>query len=1097
MSQEQKNSACKFGQVYNDELLYIWKRRGGKKVDSKEIKENLIGLALSGGGIRSATTCLGMLQGLSKMGVLPMVDYLSTISGGGYIGSCLSALLSVNENSAKEAEDLQEASGMLDQFYFDQHDAPRFTTEWENFPFRAEGNVGQYERLTGEAQVKHLRIHGNFVMARQGLFARETMRSIGNLLTGVFYHLLIVLLALFSLSALYVTAFSALTPGLAQVLRKTPAQTEDAKTTRIETTTLPPGETRSVLERRTQIKAPTLWTQFKQKKQRVHTAASEFFRDFKTRHWPFSLAFVIGIAIAIVISVWMWRAAVHYQNMKGTQRYPLKGVEKGDSQEDDFERKLLFRVGVATLILTLGSVAAVRLAFCRSLEAPQSVLWLFLPVVICVGERLASIVISAFLPRGELSKKKELKLLWTRGFRSLWGAFQAMTTYGIVSFLVLALLPILIYALVEQQTFGLWTGLGGTSLSLLASRLLATRFIEVPGESKKKKRLPFGLVKLILGVAVGLFMLFVILGFCTLIVSWFSNSWCYNLGLAGLLSLCSAVVFGILGYIVNYNKSAPHYFYRDRLLETYLRTEVDNGEGQMALLFDAMEMPLTHLHGSMAQPGSRDERIWGCTAPYHLIGTAINLPGSRDLTRKDRKSGYFLFSKLYCGSAQTNYRPTEQYYQGETKLARALTISGAAASSAIGHLTFFAQAFALTLFNMRLGYWMANPERETSLERQEKRIFWPKYLFREMFAKIGSRGRLVNLSDGGHTGDNIGICPLLERRCKVIIACDAECDTDMTFGSFTQALRHAYIDWGIDVDIDLTMLRPDPQTGRSRSHCAVGRIFYPDRPKQRSWLIYLKNSLTGDELEPVENYAADHPAFPHESTADLFFDDNQFESYRALGVHIAEYTFGPWVSSQDGAFEKLQAKHSPFVQAAADGDENEEWLRLQLLHSSFKASDSPEFQQTVNAFVELERLFMADEDLGDYYAECYLQRAPRVSYGATAGKVRRKIAHACMLQTQLMEQVFFTLRLDRYANAPDNSGWINLFRCWGNAPTFQQQFVQLRTLFSHDFVEFYERYIKFCPPIEVNPVPHPWDDPKRKGKGMFLDPGRREAEPAR
>ncbi|MGH7966318.1 MAG: hypothetical protein ACRERD_31585, partial [Candidatus Binatia bacterium] len=263
----------------------------------------------------------------------------------------------------------------------------------------------------------------------------------------------------------------------------------------------------------------------------------------------------------------------------------------------------------------------------------------------------------------------------------------------------------------------------------------------------------------------------------------------------------SDVVFVILGWVVNYNKSAPHYFYRDRLLETYLRTEVDNGQGQMELLFDAMEMPLTHLHGTTAQPGERargwtkEQRVWGCTAPYQLIGTAINLPGSRDLTRKDRKSGYFLFSKLYCGSAQTDYRPTEQYYAGETKLSRALTISGAAASSAIGYATFFAQAFALTLFNIRLGYWMANPERGTSLQRYERKSFWPIYLLREMFAKIGARSdRLVNLSDGGHTGDNVGIYPLLERRCKIIIACDAECDTDVTFGSFTQALRHAYID---------------------------------------------------------------------------------------------------------------------------------------------------------------------------------------------------------------------------------------------------------------------------------------------------------------
>jgi predicted acylesterase/phospholipase RssA len=62
----------------------------------------LIGLALSGGGIRSAATNIGVLQGLSEKDVLPKLDYLSTVSGGGYIGACLSSLLS---NRYREPQD--------------------------------------------------------------------------------------------------------------------------------------------------------------------------------------------------------------------------------------------------------------------------------------------------------------------------------------------------------------------------------------------------------------------------------------------------------------------------------------------------------------------------------------------------------------------------------------------------------------------------------------------------------------------------------------------------------------------------------------------------------------------------------------------------------------------------------------------------------------------------------------------------------------------------------------------------------------------------------------------------------------------------------
>ena len=52
---------------------------------------NLIGLALSGGGIRSATFNLGVLQALDHVGLLKMFDYVSTVSGGGFIGGWWSA----------------------------------------------------------------------------------------------------------------------------------------------------------------------------------------------------------------------------------------------------------------------------------------------------------------------------------------------------------------------------------------------------------------------------------------------------------------------------------------------------------------------------------------------------------------------------------------------------------------------------------------------------------------------------------------------------------------------------------------------------------------------------------------------------------------------------------------------------------------------------------------------------------------------------------------------------------------------------------------------------------------------------------------------
>ena len=68
----------------NARLKAIWAAIHG-------LKEKRAALCISGGGIRSATFGLGVLQGLARCGLLDRFHYLSTVSGGGYIGSWLTA----------------------------------------------------------------------------------------------------------------------------------------------------------------------------------------------------------------------------------------------------------------------------------------------------------------------------------------------------------------------------------------------------------------------------------------------------------------------------------------------------------------------------------------------------------------------------------------------------------------------------------------------------------------------------------------------------------------------------------------------------------------------------------------------------------------------------------------------------------------------------------------------------------------------------------------------------------------------------------------------------------------------------------------------
>src|ERR1039458_114336 len=93
-----------FEKVLTDELSELDERRrklfSGERPrgDQGSAAENALafdalGIGLSGGGIRSATFNLGILQGLAAKGLLPYVDYLSTISGGGYIGTWLHSVI--------------------------------------------------------------------------------------------------------------------------------------------------------------------------------------------------------------------------------------------------------------------------------------------------------------------------------------------------------------------------------------------------------------------------------------------------------------------------------------------------------------------------------------------------------------------------------------------------------------------------------------------------------------------------------------------------------------------------------------------------------------------------------------------------------------------------------------------------------------------------------------------------------------------------------------------------------------------------------------------------------------------------------------------
>ena len=163
---------------------------------------------------------------------------------------------------------------------------------------------------------------------------------------------------------------------------------------------------------------------------------------------------------------------------------------------------------------------------------------------------------------------------------------------------------------------------------------------------------------------------------------------------------------------------------------------------------------------------------------------------------------------------------------------------------------------------------------------------------KELFGRTDDKSTWVYLSDGGHF-ENLGIYELVKRRCQYIIACDASQDADLSFDDLGNAIEKCRRDLGVEVTIDVSRIRrgkstEDNEPAWSGLHFAVGDIQYPGSGPTGAKLLYIKSSMTGEEPVDVLSYHKQHPAFPHDSTANQFFDETQFESYRRLGEHVFE-----------------------------------------------------------------------------------------------------------------------------------------------------------------------------------------------------------------
>ncbi|MFL6844172.1 MAG: patatin-like phospholipase family protein [Allosphingosinicella sp.] len=342
----------------------------------------------------------------------------------------------------------------------------------------------------------------------------------------------------------------------------------------------------------------------------------------------------------------------------------------------------------------------------------------------------------------------------------------------------------------------------------------------------------------------------------------------------------AAVLYPVVNIALNVTKSEK-LAWQERKAESFVFSPKFSGS--------AMLTPCDSKTGELtpqSEPGTAAAPLPGETAP--------RVPGER----LGEPSGAFIASDVYGGN-----EPDLAMGGSGVSLATAISISGAAASPNMGYHTSPATAFLMTLFNVRLGAWLPNPAQAEKLGEDIKRS-GPndslRAILRELAGATDDRGRDIYLSDGGHF-ENLGLYEMVRRRCKYVMVSDAGADPDCSFEDLGNAVRKIKID--LDIDIAFEELRISSRNNpiHPQYAYAIGTIEYPEarysgaepetaeaRRDRIGHLLYVKPSYFGELPVDVRSYAAKSPTFPHESTADQFYSESQFESYRRLGYFFTE-----------------------------------------------------------------------------------------------------------------------------------------------------------------------------------------------------------------
>lgn len=1032
-------------------------------------------LCLSGGGIRSATFSLGVIQALARGKMLSQFDYLSTVSGGGYIGSWLSSWIHRHpEGLIGVEEDLNPAAGF--------------------------GGQTAAGALSPEPEpLRHLRSYSKYLSPRTGLLSADVWTLVAIVLRNLAVHWSVFLPLLFALLAVPRLCVSVIrAPWLYHHIGQFGRSFGSPYLFELLSFgyhwLLPLlGLAASVWALSyIRLHLPSSGTEGKRDQGRFlwHVIVPlAVFAISITTYWAWNRSLAWMSPHGAVVehgTLWWIRGLAFLPFVLSAVIYACVVVRRPNRNNRTGKQKALSVLWNVFMILAAGLSAGQLLSqmatsyLLSPVTHPLAYVCFATPLFL-MAFLLVSVILVGLASRWMSDGDREWLARaggWVFSLAVTWALLSSLVLYG----------PkwILFLNGTIQAAVASAGGVAGLAYSLykgFSSHTPATANCKTSGSNGWMLKI---------AVAIAVVMIAVWVSWTTGAgLSWYhsglhpmlhnadpfrnevASGWLPPMTLLfvtpGFLVFVILIVAGtsvVLDLVVNLNDFSIHSLYRNRLIRSYLGASRPFRRPNPFTGFDPNDdLQMSDLEWERPPANSLPAR----QRPLHVVNASLNLVHGEELAWQQRKASAFIFTPLYCGNSRLGYRQSIDYARRDSNaqaisLGTAVTISGAAVSPNMGYHSSALVTFLLTLFNVRLGWWLGNPgsagEKFYTYPAPQSALW---HLTREALGYTDDRSSFVYLSDGGHF-ENLALYSMVERRCHLIVIVDAECDPKAAFEGLGNAIRKIQVDMGVPISIDYLPIysRRDTEKKDGR-YCAIGTVQYSkiDLDASDGTLIYLKPTLCGNEPVDVRNYASGHPEFPHETTGDQWFDETQFESYRKLGEWIATKVFdiperavAAPVGGLCGTIQRLRERwYAPsphtkeaFLQHAAQVDRIFELIRNDKYLRFLDAQIYPEW-----------RVLMQGTQSASATTGLWLPASE---------EERRAGFYACSRMIQLMENVYLGLNLEDEWDHLDNRGWMNLFRHWSWSGMFRVTYAICASTYGARFQSFCKRH------LELEPLKH-------------------------